>query len=136
MMARVASIWLSALSRAKSGASMPLATSALRRSKKVCAGCPVREACLEWALATGQHAGVWGGLAEGERLTLARVRKSSAQVCLVAQVWIERELAKGRAQKAIARDLDVDPGVLSRVVQQFEKERAAALALEMQGVKA
>ncbi len=31
------------------------------RAKSVCAGCPVRAACLDWALATGQRTGVWGG---------------------------------------------------------------------------
>lgn len=30
--------------------------------KKVCAACPVREACLEYAIRTGQTDGVWGGL--------------------------------------------------------------------------
>lgn len=39
-------------------------------AKSVCAGCPVRSACLEWALDTGQDYGVWGGMTEGERRTL------------------------------------------------------------------
>lgn len=34
---------------------------------RVCAGCPVREACLEWALETRQDYGVWGGVPEDER---------------------------------------------------------------------
>ncbi len=36
------------------------------RAKRVCGGCPVRAACLEWALTTGQELGVWGGTAAGE----------------------------------------------------------------------
>jgi WhiB family redox-sensing transcriptional regulator len=32
------------------------------RAKKVCAGCPVRRECLQFALATRQSHGVWGGL--------------------------------------------------------------------------
>ncbi|MGH8885955.1 MAG: WhiB family transcriptional regulator, partial [Egibacteraceae bacterium] len=32
----------------------------------VCATCPVPGQCLEWALETGQDAGVWGGKAEDE----------------------------------------------------------------------
>lgn len=30
-------------------------------AQAVCATCPVREACLEWAVATRQPDGVWGG---------------------------------------------------------------------------
>ncbi len=37
------------------------------QAKQVCAGCPVRAPCLEWALASGQEAGVWGGTSEEER---------------------------------------------------------------------
>jgi len=40
------------------------------RAKQVCAACPVRAACLDWALATGQELGVWGGTAAGERRAL------------------------------------------------------------------
>lgn len=104
-------------------------------AKKVCSRCPVQPACLEWALETGQRAGVWGGLAEGERLSLSRERQSSTQVCLDQQVWIERQLAKNRSQKSIARELGVDSAALSRVVRQFEQERATVLAMEMKGAK-
>ncbi|MGH8902334.1 MAG: WhiB family transcriptional regulator [Egibacteraceae bacterium] len=38
-----------------------------REAKQVCAGCPVRSQCLDWALATNQQDGVWGGLSEDER---------------------------------------------------------------------
>lgn len=40
------------------------------RAKLVCAGCPVRSACLDWALANGRETGVWGGTAAGERRAL------------------------------------------------------------------
>lgn len=36
-------------------------------AKAVCAGCPVRRECLDWALVTKQDHGVWGGLDEFER---------------------------------------------------------------------
>ena len=42
------------------------------RAKAVCRRCPVVEACLKWAMETGQDAGVWGGLSEAERRTLKR----------------------------------------------------------------
>lgn len=42
------------------------------QAKAVCHGCPVKTLCLEWALRTGQDAGVWGGASEGERRKLKR----------------------------------------------------------------
>lgn len=44
----------------------------IERARAVCMQCPVREACLEWALATGQDAGVWGGTSEEERRAMRR----------------------------------------------------------------
>lgn len=43
-----------------------------QRAKAVCAGCPVRVECLEWAQTTGQTHGVWGGLDEHQREELGR----------------------------------------------------------------
>ena len=37
-------------------------------AKVVCARCPVREACLQFALAANEPYGVWGGLTADERL--------------------------------------------------------------------
>jgi WhiB family transcriptional regulator, redox-sensing transcriptional regulator len=47
----------------------------LERAKQVCAGCKVRTRCLEWAVASGQEAGVWGGTGEDERRALRRRRQ-------------------------------------------------------------
>jgi WhiB family redox-sensing transcriptional regulator len=44
-------------------------------AKRVCRQCDVVDACLEWAMRTGQSAGVWGGLSEDERLALRRRRR-------------------------------------------------------------
>src|SRR5258707_9367003 len=41
-------------------------------AKQVCARCKVSEACLQWALDSGQDSGVWGGLSEDERRALKR----------------------------------------------------------------
>jgi WhiB family transcriptional regulator, redox-sensing transcriptional regulator len=48
----------------------------LDQAKQVCAPCAVRTACLEWALASGQQAGVWGGASEDERRALRRTPMS------------------------------------------------------------
>jgi WhiB family redox-sensing transcriptional regulator len=42
----------------------------IEAAKAVCAGCDVREACLEFALHTNQEFGVWGGTSEDERRRL------------------------------------------------------------------
>ena len=39
----------------------------IARAKAVCARCPVRRQCLQFALATHQVHGVWGGTTEEER---------------------------------------------------------------------
>lgn len=44
-------------------------------AKRICAGCSVREECLEFAIASNQDAGIWGGLTEDERRTLKRARQ-------------------------------------------------------------
>jgi WhiB family redox-sensing transcriptional regulator len=41
-------------------------------AKAVCRRCDVTADCLDWALETGQDAGVWGGLSEDERRALKR----------------------------------------------------------------
>lgn len=41
-----------------------------RRLKRICAACPVRRPCLEYALAEGLEYGVWGGLTARERMKL------------------------------------------------------------------
>ena len=41
-------------------------------AKAVCSGCPVRSECLEFAIATNQEYGVWGGTSEEERRALRR----------------------------------------------------------------
>ncbi len=45
----------------------------------ICATCPVREECLEFALVTRQEDGVWGGLTETERRRLRRRRREEAR---------------------------------------------------------
>lgn len=41
-------------------------------AKAVCARCPVREWCLQWALDVGQVEGIWGGTTESERRATRR----------------------------------------------------------------
>ncbi|WP_306482778.1 WhiB family transcriptional regulator [Streptomyces sp. AS02] len=98
-----------------------------KQAKAVCAGCPVRATCLEWALETGQNSGVWGGLSAGERRGIRRPRETQQERCLRMQPWIEKQLAAGVLQKTIASQLRVDPVLVSKVIRMFEEERAAGV---------
>jgi WhiB family redox-sensing transcriptional regulator len=44
----------------------------IEEAKSVCRRCPVVESCLQWAVESGQDAGVWGGMSEDERRTYKR----------------------------------------------------------------
>jgi WhiB family transcriptional regulator, redox-sensing transcriptional regulator len=48
-----------------------------RRAKAICATCPVRIECLEYAVRTQEPHGIWGGLNELERRVLVRERERS-----------------------------------------------------------
>jgi WhiB family redox-sensing transcriptional regulator len=57
----------------------------IEAAKAVCRTCPVRDACLRFAIETNQEAGVWGGTSEDERdrirrAWLARRRKDRDRV--------------------------------------------------------
>jgi WhiB family redox-sensing transcriptional regulator len=59
-----------------------LAIDQIEAAKAVCRQCDVQPGCLEFALATNQEAGVWGGTSEEERRKLrkawlARQRRAS-----------------------------------------------------------
>jgi WhiB family redox-sensing transcriptional regulator len=52
------------------------ANRAAGRAKAVCAACPARVRCLEWALEAGESEGVWGGTTPAERVAIRRRRAS------------------------------------------------------------
>jgi WhiB family redox-sensing transcriptional regulator len=52
---------------------------AAARAKEMCAGCPVRRACLSFALSTRQEFGIWGGFDEQERRRMARKARAKAR---------------------------------------------------------
>ena len=64
----------------------------LNKSKSVCTRCPVQAQCLDFALATRQMDGIWGGTSEDERRRiLARIDGRSARHAKVP-------IAAGRAR--------------------------------------
>jgi len=44
-------------------------------AQRVCAECPVKSECLEYALLHRIHDGVWGGESERERRRIVRLRR-------------------------------------------------------------
>jgi WhiB family redox-sensing transcriptional regulator len=55
-----------------------LATDYIDTAKNICSVCIVKEPCLEYALASNQDCGIWGGLTEDERRAVRRGRRVSA----------------------------------------------------------
>ncbi len=49
-----------------------LAGAQIAMAKRICIGCPVRQDCLDYALASNQRFGIWGGLTEEERRPVRR----------------------------------------------------------------
>ncbi len=46
--------------------------SRISRAKAICAACPIRTSCLEWALQHPEE-GVWGGLTKRERVQVSSI---------------------------------------------------------------
>ena len=51
----------------------------IEQAKAICRGCPVQRQCLDFALATHQDYGIWGGLTEDERRMIRRAWRARAQ---------------------------------------------------------
>lgn len=49
-------------------------------ARRVCADCPVKEPCLEYALTNRIDHGVWGGTSERERRRILKARRVAVQV--------------------------------------------------------
>lgn len=71
----------------------------ISQAKKLCALCPVREACLDKAISNGEQHGIWGGLTPEERTSLRR-KKSRADAVL---------------RKLIQDQVSIDPGTAKKI---------------------
>ncbi|MFJ8923911.1 WhiB family transcriptional regulator [Streptomyces sp. NPDC102415] len=45
-------------------------------AKRTCMACTVRRECLDYAIDTGQHWGIWGGVSQNELRRLVRVARA------------------------------------------------------------
>jgi WhiB family transcriptional regulator, redox-sensing transcriptional regulator len=50
----------------------------IAQAKKICAGCPVRQECLEFALSNDQSYGIWGGMTPEDRQRDRRRKRRAA----------------------------------------------------------
>lgn len=50
-------------------------TALLRKAKSICANCPVRKECLEYALENSERFGIWGGKSARERMLILRAQR-------------------------------------------------------------
>ena len=62
-----------------------LAVSAIEEAKRVCCECRVTTECLDYALATNQDSGIWGGHSEEERRDIRRERARAARAARLAR---------------------------------------------------
>jgi len=49
----------------------------LRLAKEVCATCPVKGECLDYAIEHHEHFGIWGGVSEKARRKIVAQRRQS-----------------------------------------------------------
>jgi WhiB family transcriptional regulator, redox-sensing transcriptional regulator len=101
-----------------------------RAAKRVCAGCPVREPCLEMALATGDQHAILGGTTPEERGRLRRQRqvthaRQQAAQRATAATGIDPAEVKAPAGRSMAAHLRGDA---SATVRAWELCRTAGTA--------
>lgn len=76
-----------------------------REAKAVCAGCPVRPECLEYALDAREVNGIWGGKSERERRSIRRKRRTAQMAARVDVTVTAADMATEAARRATAQRL-------------------------------
>ena len=56
-----------------------------QRAKALCALCEVKKSCLDIAMTTNEHYGVWGGMSEVERRQERKRRRLATEPTLLSQ---------------------------------------------------
>jgi hypothetical protein len=88
-------------------------------ARRVCAGCPVREPCLDYALGQGITHGIWGGLAERDRRALRSRRVGAAR--RERDGAIAAAAADGYSQTVIGRAFGLTRTSVSRVLSRADE---------------
>jgi WhiB family redox-sensing transcriptional regulator len=83
-------------------------------ARRVCAACPVRQACLDYAITNRISHGIWGGLTERERRALRsgwlRARRERDRAVLAAD-------AAGYTAAAIGRSFGLSRTSVTRIAR-------------------
>lgn len=58
---------------------MPEVGGSTTEARRTCMACEVRRQCLDYAVDTAQHWGVWGGLGQQELRRLIRARRAETE---------------------------------------------------------
>ena len=90
-------------------------------ARQICAGCPVREPCLDYALSHGITHGIWGGLAERDRRALRSRHTVAAR--RERDEAIAAAAAAGYTTAAIGRAFGLTATSVSRVLSRNAERR-------------
>ena len=90
-------------------------------ARQICASCPVRRPCLDYAISHGITSGIWGGLADRDRRPL-RTRHVSA-VRRERDAAIVAASAAGYTTAAIGREFGLAATSVSRVLSRDTDQR-------------
>ena len=90
-------------------------------ARRICARCPVREPCLEFALRHGITHGIWGGLAERDRRALRTRHVGAAR--RDRDDAIAAAAAAGYSQTAIGRAFGLARTSVNRVLSRGADRR-------------
>lgn len=92
-------------------------------AKRVCARCPVRTACLAYALEHAEPEGIWGGLTAPERRRLVKTRRPQMRP---RDVEVARLTNAGKTAREIACALAITPRTVARVRARVRHAEEAA----------
>ncbi len=94
-------------------------------ARRVCARCPVQQACLQTALDNGEDYGIWGGTTPVERRDLLDQRASRVTPGPKARIdpqTVQQLMAQGHSQPQIAVRLGVHVRSVTRVVAKLRQD--------------
>lgn len=100
-------------------------------AKAVCGTCAVRIPCLEWALATHQSHGIWGGTAERERRRIRRRLAGGQHIPELDPDWRPtgyggRPLVLSHPPIAISTPIPIPPNPTTRTGKELVMDLAVA----------
>jgi WhiB family redox-sensing transcriptional regulator len=82
--------------------------------KSICARCPVKVQCLDYALRTRQYHGVWGGASERERRRMRSAIAAERTTVDDTAARIRHMRAWGLTDQEIARELGISTRAIYR----------------------